>query len=121
MVQSEYGWSDAVVLDITVARFRTMIDAIKERKLTQYKQRAQITEWQTRLLAQFIAATTGGEGKSLQKEAAKVSLHLDGDDTEAGTDTGSIEDYDWVEHGSLTALSRNRIGSAERLMGGFMR
>lgn len=95
-----------------------MVDAIKDRRLTQFKQRAQLAEWQTKVLAQFIAATTGDEGKSLQREAAKLSLRLDEDDTDADPDA-SVEEYDWVEHGSRTALSRNSIGSAERLMAGF--
>jgi hypothetical protein len=121
LVQSEYHWSDAAVLDLTVARLRQIVDNIKDRRLTQFKQRAQLVEWQTKNLAQFIAATVGKEGKALQREAQKISLQLDGDDTDAGAVEGDIEDYDWVEHGSLTALSRNQIGSAERLIGGFRR
>lgn len=115
MVQSEYGWSDTKVLDLTIARLRQIVDAVQERRLAQFKQRAMVAEWQTKILAGFIAATTGEEGKSLQREAQKISLHLDEDDTYAD----SVEDYDWVEHGSQTALSRNSVGSAERLMGAF--
>jgi len=110
-----------MVLNLTVSSLRLKMEQIKERRLNEFKVRARIAEWQTRTVVQFIAATTGKEGASLQREALKISLSLDGEaDTEEYDDDGSpTGEIDYIEHGSPTALSRNRAGSAEALMGGF--
>lgn len=96
---------------------------VEERKRQERRYSEQIAEWQTRTLAQFIAATVPGDGKSkknpLAEEAAKIRLDWgSGSKSESG---GSSEDdlADIIENGSKVAMERNQRGSYERLMRGF--
>ena len=109
---------------------------IFERRANEFKQQARLTEWSTKIIASTMAATTGEEGKKLQKAVAKISLNLDGEaeqeepdfdpseptyradtrsTTAPGADNHGLPDY--ITRGSPTA--NNKIGSTEALLSGF--
>jgi len=113
-VQSEYGWDDERVLDLPVCRLRQIIANVESRRKSLRLYNNTITEWQTRTLAQFIAATVPEGGKALQKEAAKIRLRVEDEKGSADDDT-PMEKY--IEEGSQVA--DNAVGSYERLMQGF--
>ena len=130
------GWDIDYVLDLSIARIRMLTATIFERRKQEFRQHAQLTEWSTKIIASTMAATTGKEGKELQKAVSKLSLNLDGDQqvqdpdfdptqptyradttgtTAPGADNHGLPDY--VIKGSPTA--NNKIGSTEALLGGF--
>lgn len=95
---------------------------IEDRKSQQRKYNETIAEWQTRTLAQFIAATVPqqkkGQKNPLAEEAAKIRLEFKGDKSSrksSSDDERSLEDI--IENGSKVA--ENAPGSYERLMRGF--
>lgn len=76
-MSSSYGWTDEVILDLPLRRFRQVLVAIVERKHYEAVAERQLLAWQTRTIASFIAATVEVEkGKSnpLLAEAAKINL-----------------------------------------------
>ena len=89
---------------------------IEARQKVQRLYRNTITEWQTRTLAQFIAATidTGGKKNPVAEEALKIRLRMEDEAGKSDDDT-PIEQI--IEEGSKTAS--NSTGSYERLMAGF--
>ncbi len=110
---------DEVVLELPIARLRQIVANIEDRVSAERKLQATFFEWQTKTLASFIAATVPtekGKPNGLLKEAEKISLNLDG---EAETlEKQVINDPSvFVEQGSQSVS--NRVGSYERLMGGF--
>jgi hypothetical protein len=76
------GWDIDYILDLSIARIRMLTANIYERRLAEFKQQAKLTEWSTKIIASTMAATTGKEGKELQKAVAKVKLDLDGSDVQ---------------------------------------
>lgn len=116
-MQSEYNWTDDVVLDLPVCRLRQIIANIEARKKATRQHHTTITEWQTRTLAQFIAATIPvekGKKNPVADAAAKLSLRIE-DETGNSDDDTPMEKY--LEEGSQTA--DNGTGSFERLTAGF--
>jgi hypothetical protein len=129
------GWDIDYILDLSIARIRMLTANIYERRLAEFKQQAKLTEWSTKIIASTMAATTGKEGKELQKAVAKVKLDLDGSDVQEpdfdpsqpydradtvctsapGAENHGLPDY--VIHGSRVA--NNKAGSAEALLSGF--
>lgn len=129
------------MLDLSIARLRQILANISQRKRNELEQKAFFIEWQTKTLAGFVAATVGKEGKGLQKEASKINLLKllrDAFSEDGSTDLDSMREADtepgsteapgaavdaelpaWVREGSAVALSRNRAGTAEALMGGI--
>lgn len=95
-----------------------MLGGIELRMKAQREYDKTIAEWQTRTLAQFIAATVRvkkGTRNPLADAADKVALTFDSESS--GADQQSMED--WIEHGSAVAAERNRPGSFERLTRGL--
>lgn len=140
LLVSEYGWDVDYCLDLSIARIRLFLATIEERRKTDFRAHASIIEWSTRMITQVTAATTGKEGKELQKTVSKiVKLSWDDGDQieEVDADTmysqapgaedsedieipEGMEDLpDFVLRGSPTA--DNQIGSAEALLGGLGR
>lgn len=102
-----------------VCTLRQKIANIEQRLKAERLSRNTITEWQTRTLAQFIAATVPvekGKRNPLADEAAKISLRVEDKQGKADDDR-SIEEV--IEKGSQTASNKNLPGSYERLMAGF--
>lgn len=104
-------------MDLPVCRLRQIVANIDDRKKSERLYASTIAEWQTRTLAQFIAATVPlekGQKNPLADEAAKIRLRLENDKGKADNDV-PIEEI--IEKGSQVA--QNQPGSFERLMGGF--
>lgn len=116
-MQSQYGWDDEQILDMAICRLRQVVANIEARLKASRLREQTIAEWQTKTLAQFIAATVAtdkGKKNPLAEEAAKIRLRLEGDDGKADSDV-PMEKY--IEEGSQVA--ENVEGSYERLMQGF--
>ena len=95
---------------------------ITERLTNKIKGEEARIEWQTRVLANFIANTAQSEEgvKSLVKAAGKISIRSTGADTDEAEEQGRSGKDDpavFVEEGSQVA--RNKPGSTERLLQGF--
>ena len=116
LVQSQYGWSDRAVLDLPVCRLRQITANIEFRRKNERLHRNTITEWQTRTLASFIAATVDTQGKRnpLAEEADKIRLRVEDKKGKADSDV-PMEVF--LEQGSQVA--ENPAGSFERLARGF--
>lgn len=101
-----------------ICLLRQKIANIELRLKEQRLYRQTIAEWQTRTLAQFIAATIPmtkkGQKNPLADEAAKVSLNMEDDKGKSDKDV-PMETY--IEKGSQVA--QNVPGSFERLVAGF--
>lgn len=118
LIQSEYGWTDEVVLEMPICTIRQKVANIEFRLKAQRTRKNTITEWQTRTIAQFIAATVPVEKKGavnkLAEEASAIRLRIENDEHEADTD----RPYDEIfEMGSQT--NNNKPGSYEHLMSRF--
>lgn len=55
MVQSEYGWSDKKVLNLTLRRFRQVLAAINTRKYFEYRREIDALAWHLRVSSSYIA------------------------------------------------------------------
>ncbi len=100
-----------------ICTLRQKIAVIEDRRKQERLYTKTIAEWQTRTLAQFIAATVPmekGKPNKLAEAAEKIRLRLEDDDGQADDDT-PLEVF--IEEGSKVA--ENSAGSYERLMGGF--
>lgn len=116
-MQSEYGWRDEEVMETAVCRLRQIVANIESRQKGERQYQQTITEWQTKTLAAFIAASVPMEKKGqknpLLDEAMRISLTFEGD--EALVKDVPPEVY--VEQGSQVAQNKN--GSYERLKAVF--
>lgn len=74
----EYGWTDEVIHNLTLNRFRQVLAAIERRKFFEQRRANSLISWQTRQLAGFIAGGYMTDGKKPNKalEAAQ-GLHFD--------------------------------------------
>lgn len=110
-MQAEYGWDNEYVLELPVCRLRQILANIENRQKALRLHNTTIAEWQTKTLAQFIAASVGS--KDLQKDAAKLRLRME--DDEGNSDDTPMEKF--IEEGSQVA--KNAPGSYEYLRRGF--
>lgn len=107
LVSSEYGWTDEQIGELALGRFRQTVAAIQLRRWRDQRDEASRVSWQTRTLAQYIAA-----GYMIQKGAPNTAL-----------DNAQFLGYDDVERamveapGSSKTPRENKAGSFERLMG----
>ncbi len=102
---------------MAICTLRQKIANIENRLKATRLHNKTIAEWQTRTLAQFIAATVPterGKRNTLAEAAEKIRLRMEDDDGVADDDR-PIEQV--IEQGSQVA--QNSHGSYERLMGGF--
>lgn len=102
---------------MAVCRLRQAVANIEARRKGERQYRNIIAEWQTRTIAQFIAATVPvekGKRNTLAEEAEKIRLRLE---DEKGTSESDAPPEVFVEEGSQVA--KNAAGSYERLMAGF--
>lgn len=114
LIQSQYNWTDEEVLNLHLCRALQIMEVIERRKKDERLHNQTITEWQTRSLAVFIAASSMSPSKKLIAEAQKLSLDLE--DSKGKSDKHTPPEV-FVEQGSQVAL--NAPGSYERLVAGF--
>lgn len=106
MISTEYGWTDEQILDVPLCRLRQMTTAIAQRQYLADKSHRRLMSWQTRTIAQFIAATVKvekGKDSPIMDAANKISL----DAKEA------------QELLNAPVEIENKPGSYERLVRGF--
>jgi hypothetical protein len=122
-ISAEYGWTDEMILDITVRRLRQILETIKERHRVRKLERDMVTEWQTKTLAGFIANTIPvpkGKSNKLAKEVDNIRLVNQEDLKRAAGPQGQEADPEvFVEEGSQVAEERNSRGSWEAIHQGF--
>lgn len=101
----EYGWSDQTILDLTVAKARSYMQAINTRRKGEFRRAISLTEWSTRLLAQVTLASAGGDGEA-QRSIAKETFpwHDDEEPEEVLTEQ---DDLSFLETGDLSAAEKN--------------
>lgn len=100
-----------------ICTLRQKIAVIEDRRKQERLYTKTIAEWQTRTLAQFIAATVPtdkGKTNKLAQAAEKIRLRLEDDEGAADDDTPMDV---FIEEGSKVA--ENPTGSFERLTSGF--
>ena len=110
-------------MELTVRRTVQILDAIKERHRLRRLERHSVTEWQTKVLAGFIANTVPskkGRKNPLLAEVSNIKLVSDEDRAEFTSEPAPEADPEvFVEEGSQVAADRNKAGSWERLHHGF--
>lgn len=120
LIQAEYGWGDAVLLDMPLRRLRQCVAAINERMKLIDERRRRMVEWQTRSLASFIAATipAGKKGEKNPLLEAAHNLSMTGN---PDIPTETVDEFDPANHEAAVrrAAGRNPRGSFERLMKGM--
>lgn len=123
IIASEYHWTDDYILDLTVRRIIQILESVKERHRVLRLERNVVTEWQTKVLAGFIAntvPTAKGKKNPLVAEVSKIKLVSDKDRTDFSSGPKPEADPEvFVEEGSQVAADRNKVGSWERLHRGF--
>lgn len=125
-IVSEYGgYSYDSVLDEPVRRIRLMVANIDVRVRARQKREEDIIDAQTRMLAQFIAATVKvpkGKKNTLMEDAKNLTLFKKQEnsdpDNRAEDVTGANNPEVFVEQGSQTAS--NKEGSFEALTRGLV-
>lgn len=63
LVSTEYGWTDDVILDLTVRRFRQIVAAIRRRQYLRRREEISLVSWQARQFTSYIAAGYMIDGK----------------------------------------------------------
>lgn len=117
LIQSEYGLVHDDVLEMPVCTLRQKIANIEDRLKYDRLHTQTIAEWQTRTIAQFIAASVPlekGQKNPLIPAADKIRLRME---DESGESPSDVPPEVFIEKGSQVA--ENAPGSFERLMGGF--
>lgn len=110
---------------MSIARIRLLLANILERRTEEFRRQAGLTEWSTKIIAMTMAATTGKEGKELQKSVSKIKLNLDGEEEskdihpEAGADTVYEGTPGAKVNGEGSSGPENPRGSYEAFMQGF--
>lgn len=61
LISAEYGWSDDVILDLTLRRIRQIVSAISQRQFLQRRLTDQQITWMARVVTSFMVATTPTE------------------------------------------------------------
>lgn len=76
MIQSEYGWDDEQVFNLTLRRAIQIKESIEQRQAFRYWKDAKTLEWQTKTLGYLIANTVDSvEGrKALINSVQEVSI-----------------------------------------------
>lgn len=107
LISAEYGWSDATIMELTVARARQIVATIQTREIQRNRHEYRLTSWMTRTISQHIAA-----GYMLGEDVENTTLK-----------NAAYISYDPVERLVLKnapeAPKENTEGSFERLMGAF--
>lgn len=108
LVSSQYGWSDDVIGELPLARFRQITSAIQLRKFREDRETNHRFSWMTRNIATFIASGYMVEGEN---KAVDVALKLALDDIERAQ-------LDWEETAmrDLPAEDKNANGSFEKFL-----
>lgn len=109
-MSSEYGWTDEVIGNLPLGRFRQITAAIQTRRYFQERAENSRISWLTRTLAGYIVGGYMAEAKDKQPSLDAIS-QLSLDDVEA----------EYLRAGAgLPAPAKSaepRAGSFERLMG----
>jgi hypothetical protein len=71
LVSTEYGWTDEVIGELTLARFRQILAAIEHRQYARSRMEQGRISWQTRILSSFIAAGYMTDGENPAVTAAQ--------------------------------------------------
>lgn len=107
-MSSEYGWTDEQIGELALARFRQIVAAIQLRRWQAHREDSSRLSWQTRILAQYVAA-----GYMIEKGKPNTAL-----------ENASYLGYDDIERAmaeasdtASAAPKENRPGSFERLVG----
>lgn len=76
MYQTEYGWSDEVVLNLTLRRAVQIKESIEQRRELLKWEQYKLLEWQTQILATMVANTVEDNKarKTLVEYAGSISL-----------------------------------------------
>ena len=76
MYQTEYGWSDEAVLDLTLRRAVQIKESIEQRRELLKWEQYKLLEWQTQILASMVANTVENDKarKTLVDYASSLSL-----------------------------------------------
>lgn len=96
-----------------------MSAAITERLRLEVQERASNVEWQTRELAQYIAATAFGDAKKLIKQAAAIQHPLLAKQAQSRPRELHPVPEEITDDNVRRAAARNSPGSYERLMKGM--
>lgn len=72
LISKEYGWTDEVILDLTIGRLRQIEDVIGERHRERELSRLYTREAELRIIAECIAAGSG----SAENMSAARSIQL---------------------------------------------
>ena len=86
MYQTEYGWSDEVVLDLTLRRAVQIKESIEQRRELHKWEQYKLLEWQTQILASMMANTVEDNKarKTLVEYASSLSLTKSADKPDGG-------------------------------------
>lgn len=113
LVQSQYGWTDPVVLSLPLHRVLQMVEVIKQRQAQEMELQSKLVEWQTKNLATYVVLTSGITSRGKKKMLTSVhAMHINADDEPV--DERSIEEV--VEQGALPNERKTRPGSFEAFM-----
>jgi len=105
---------------MSIARIRLFLATIEERNKAVFKSQAKLFEWNAKTIAQVVAATTGKEGKELQKAVAKISLDFTDETDQGGVDADTLYAASpGADQGESSSSAENKPGSYEALMRGF--
>lgn len=119
---SEYGWSDEIIWNLPLGRFRQITASIQQRRFIQVRQENSRFSWLARILAPFIAA-----GYMLGKDnpALDAAKEIAFDDIEAAlygatqfesrVDVPTEQEMS-TEQAVARAAEKNSTGSFERFM-----
>jgi len=105
---------------MSIARIRLLLAVCEERGKAEFKAVAKLHEWSAKTVAQVVAATTGKEGKELQKAVAKINLSFADEDNLDQVDADTLYAASpGAEVGAGSSSAENKPGSYEALMKGF--
>lgn len=109
VIAHEYGWPEAQILDLTIAKVRSFIEASQFRRRSEFRRTVALQEWSTRLIAQAALASGMNDTSKQQKEIAKQSFPWFEDrEKQPDVTLTADDDLSFLETGDMSAADRNK-------------
>lgn len=76
LIQHHYGWTDDIVLDLSIKRTRQILAAIKQREWNEHTREEDMLEWQTKHIGTFLANLGRSQKHANAMHRAVGKIHI---------------------------------------------
>lgn len=107
LLAHEYGWSEPTILGMTIAKIRSYISAVNERRKSEFRRTVSLQEWSTRILAQVSASAGGAKQSDLAQMMRDIVFPWGDEDETQPAQVDDPNDLSYLETGDSRAAEKN--------------